>query len=417
MLSSTEASASSGSPQRPLSDSINAATRTIHAKLNKLIIARLPLSLPPHAQDPSTYASGLLHIAPIYITFESWWHSLVSAPPAPGADAAADRIHDILSGIYFPDLMRADRLRADIAHLTGWSIDTVNEKLDTVARHGSLADFLRHISRALENRPHVLIAYAYILFMALFAGGRFIRATLESVDTSAPEPGFWNRRPVPGAPGDPLPLSFFRFNGSVDGEDLKRDFKASLASIEPLLSAHDRHDVVQEAICIFDNMLRLVGQLDVFCNTDLEAEPAPFGSRLRNSVAVAKERRAAAAASSGDDSPERSHSHHQCPATRAAGSDESADLEGTGRFCPMLGKAVRFEPKPSTPERVRRVDKLRSMFSGDGSSSRRGSLVDTVTSRTSAKLSLLSNVLLLAAAVGLMATFYFSKGRREESVL
>ncbi|KAG7120674.1 hypothetical protein HYQ44_005170 [Verticillium longisporum] len=163
-------------------------------------------------------------------------------------------------------------------------------------------------------------------------------------------------------------------------------------------------------------MLRLVGQLDVFCNTDLEAEPSPFGSRLRNSVAVAKERRAAAAASSGDDSPERSHSHHQCPAMRAAGSDESADLEGTGQFCPMLGKAVRFEPKPSTPERVRRVDKLRSMFSGDGSSSRRGSLVDNVTSRTSAKLSLLSNVLLLAAAAGLMATFYFSKGRCEESV-
>ncbi|KAG7132317.1 Heme-binding protein HMX1 like [Verticillium longisporum] len=247
MLSSTEASASSGSPQRPLSDSINAATRTIHAKLNKLIIARLPLSLPPHAQDPSTYASGLLHIAPIYITFESWWHGLVSARPAPGADAAADRIHDILSSIYFPDLMRADRLCADIAQLTGWSADTVNQKLDTVARHGSLADFLRHVSRALENRPHVLIAYAYILFMALFAGGRFIRATLESVGTSVPEPGFWNH--------------------------LKRDFKASLASIEPLLSAHDRHDVVQEAICIFDNMLRLVGQLDVFCNTDLEAEP------------------------------------------------------------------------------------------------------------------------------------------------
>ncbi|KAM0286001.1 hypothetical protein ACHAQH_001190 [Verticillium albo-atrum] len=417
MLSPADASVSGENSQRPLPDSINAATRTIHAKLNKLIIARLPLSLPPHAQDPSTYASGLLHIAPIYITFESWWHGLVNAPPAPGADANIDRLHKLLSNIYFPDLMRADRLRADIAQLMGWSPDTVNQKLDTVARHGSLADFLRHISRALENRPHVLIAYAYILFMALFAGGRFIRAMLESVDTSVPNPGFWNRRPIPTAPGDPLPLAFFRFDSPTDGEDLKRDFKASLVSIEPLLSAHDRHDIVQEAICIFDNMLRLVGQLDVFCDTDVDAEPSPFGSRLRNSVAVAKERRAAAAAGSDEVASSRSHAHHQCPAMRASGSSEKTPSEGVDESCPMLGKAVRFESKPSVPERSRRVDKLRSMFSGDGPADWRDSGSEVATSRTSARLSLLGNVLLVAAIAGLVSTFYFSNGNVDESVL
>ncbi|KAM0335789.1 hypothetical protein ACHAQA_000839 [Verticillium albo-atrum] len=413
MLSSEDAATGGNNSQRPLSESINTATRTVHTKLNKLIIARLPLCLPPHAQDPSTYASGLLHIAPIYIAFESWWHGIVSAPATPGTDA--ERVRALLSSIYYPDLMRADRLRADIAQLTGWSPDTVNEKLDTVSRHGSLADFLRHISRALENRPHVLIAYAYILFMALFAGGRFIRATLESVDASAPSPGFWNRRPVPGAPGDPLPLAFFRFASPADGEELKRDFKASLANIEPFLSAHDRHDIVQEAICIFDNMLRLVSQLDVFCETDLDAEPSPFGSRLRNSVAVAKERRAAAAVDRDGGAPTRGHSHRQCPAGMTAAPGDKEMAESEGGFCPMLGKSVRFEPKPSTPERVRRVDKLRSMFSGDGPASRRGSFAVESSTRTSARLSLLSNVLLVTAIAGLVGTFYFAKGSSDES--
>ncbi|KAI1326838.1 heme oxygenase-like protein [Xylariaceae sp. FL0255] len=324
-------------PVRPLSESINIATRSVHAKLNKLIISRLPLSLPPVATDASQYVSGLLHIAPIYIAFESLWREILDSPDplelnAPEADSFCNtcdaedapdtppvlcsRKRALLTHLHFDDLQRSKTLQDDLQSLTGWSSCTLGEQLNQASFSPVLSHFLSHIRTSIESSPHVLLAYAWVLYMALFSGGRFIRAQLETVF-----PDFWvpasahQQQQMLGSLANPdppnnsnfaasssAPLRFFRFDTPEDGEDIKREFKKRLAECEALLTDGERDEIVQEARCIFDFMVRLTGELDEICGTDLEAaESRLLGLRSRDSVVVERERLAKRRSSSSDE--------------------------------------------------------------------------------------------------------------------
>ncbi|KAI1503568.1 hypothetical protein F5X99DRAFT_425417 [Biscogniauxia marginata] len=383
-------------PTRSLADSINIATRSVHTKLNRLVVYRLPLAMPPKADDASQYVSGLLHITPIYMTFESLWQDILDSPalaedqqqqqqkqPQPqnddsssrssgeekeGEDPAATvssplpspapsdvhsspgaldpphppavcpRIHSVLTHLHLPGLARSVALRRDLSLLTGWSERTLSEQLNDAAAYPVLSAFLVHARAAIAARPHVLIAYAWVLYMALFSGGRFIRATLEGVDPAfwipasalspqqpppLPQSTFlrWSRAARAAASAvsassvtargprttkydaSKLPLGFFRFDTPSDGDDLKDTFKRRLAESEAaLLTPRERDEVVREAGQIFEFMVAVVGELDGVCGAeedredgaDKEAADAE-GARLlslrsRDSVVVEKER-------------------------------------------------------------------------------------------------------------------------------
>jgi hypothetical protein len=297
--------------------------------------------------------------------------------------------------------MRSNRLKADITNLTGWSSSTVEEQLRLVEHNGPLGDFIQHIKRTVQSRPHVLLAYSYILFMALFAGGRFIRATLESAGDE-----FWDRLPSPVLPSllpcdettrrtkrasglsdeqipqddfhhhatHTMPLRFFHFQTPEDGEDLKREFKRRLASMEGELSTREKQDIVQESICIFDNMMHLVQQLDRLCNDpsregndsstssllDLVDQFHPFRSRLRDSVSIAKDRFQRSAKLSSNrtklvwpvwkygaaSSPVEPESGIKMPIGHPGLSKDDASIE----LCPAFSKSMRFDktlPRPT----------------------------------------------------------------------
>lgn len=375
------------SADRLLTESIAIATRSIHTKLNKLIIARLPLILPPQAPDPSVYASGLLHIAPIYKAFESSWQNLLDASASEQtaesknnireATQVPDRLCPILQSLRLPGLMRSHQLVADIQSLTGWSEHVVEEQMDMITRTGHLAQFISHIKRAINNKPHVLLAYSYILFMALFSGGRFIRATLESAGEE-----FWNETASPIKPtlrpcevedkprdeatrkqtelhqparrlqlSHNMPLRFFHFDTPFDGEDLKRDFKEKLAKADELLAIREKQDIVQESICIFENMMLVVAQLDKTMARSAE-EPVdspisisslatvirnPLAGRFRDSLVVTKERSARGSSNRHSDI-----SMDEPDGARGA----SSDLE-QGQDAPLMAQT---KVEPQTPE-------------------------------------------------------------------
>lgn len=423
---------------RPLAESIAISTRSIHARLNKLIIARLPLALPPRAADPSIYVSGLLHIAPIYMTFERLWRNILDADPEADPETTAGdscdpdmplldsagvplegheaggqgvhnppvckRIHSLLQHLHLPGLMRSDRLKADIASLTGWPDHVVEEQLRSIGQTGRLAQFTNHIKRAVENRPHVLLAYSYILFMALFAGGRFIRASLESAGKE-----FWEQLPSPVLPTElscqhstrpierasgltdeelpeddhnshadhKMPLRFFHFKSAEDGEELKREFKKRLVDLESILTDAEKHDVIQEAVCIFENMTLMINQLDMVC-ADLDRNNGdditsvnnlagmvnPIGARFRDSVSITKERtaRSSRLSTSSDDSTcsiikraigalraESRSSPGEPSAHSRSGHPPMSSMAGV-ELCPAFSKSMRFEktlPKPT----------------------------------------------------------------------
>ncbi|KAI3323022.1 heme oxygenase-like protein [Xylariaceae sp. AK1471] len=325
-------SSKTGDVARSLSDSINTATRSVHTELNKLVMSRLRLALPPQADDASQYVSGLLHIAPIYIVFESLWRAILELPehqekhgseesddacttrdpaglkpenlpisskyvyldiPQP---VVSDRIKSLLAELHFEGLQRSNALREDLISLTNWSGRTLIERLNDASESPALSNFLTHTKNHVKKSPHILLAYAWVLYMALFSGGRFIRATLEGI-----YPAFW----IPASAQQPnpailagrtrtntQPLSFFLFDTPDNGEDLKLAFKKHLHESESVLTEAEREEIILEARCIFDFIIRLISELDDICRTDKEAaETRLLSLRSRDSVIVEKERR------------------------------------------------------------------------------------------------------------------------------
>lgn len=352
---------------RSLVHSINAAIASSHTKINRLILDRMPHAVPPQVDNPSAYITGLLHIGAVYIAFESLWQNIIGVhteiAPLPYTYPFADdsntsssglnhglappqlteRTRHILETAYWPNMLRAARVKADIRAMTGWPAHVVDEQLRSAGTTGALGAFLVHIKDAVDDRPHVLLAYAYGLYLALLSGGSYIRTELMYLTAE-----FWLAVPDPVRPGlvpctrgpgdeperlrrhstfecdsgqhglageDPsitLPLSFLDFDTPLGHEnprqrakDLKAEFKRRFSNAEKDLTEPERCDIVAESVIIFDHLESVVGQLDKICGsgadatrqgksrrqaTKAEPQPAGIGPRLRDSIAIAKGR-------------------------------------------------------------------------------------------------------------------------------
>lgn len=155
-----------------------------------------------------------------------------------------------------------------------------------VAQSPELQAFTEHIYNITNEKPHVLVAYAWIMYMAVFSGGRWIRQQL--IDAG---PDFWGihdesekfnyelgRDAVSGF------LIFF-FEGREDGEDIKDDFKKRLERAEELLTRGERDDIVSEAHTIFENCISIVEGLDRQLGTQehlLKIEQAKASAMLKS---------------------------------------------------------------------------------------------------------------------------------------
>lgn len=232
-----------------------------------------------------------------------------------------------LQGIYIHSLERAPRLRNDIQHIssstmrreakfrpTALSICSKSEsESESQPRRPRLEAFTHHI-RAVK--PHLLLAYSWVLYMALFSGGRYIRATLRGAGV-----GFWGGRRVHegqklggssyhGGKGrlkdegegegegdgededegkghvdvDVVDryLGFWTFEGDEDGEDIKAEFKARFADVEGTLTEGEREEVVKEAVFIMQSMIGVVGEISEVLGTgasSVAGQPVGNGER------------------------------------------------------------------------------------------------------------------------------------------
>lgn len=264
-----------GDTANSLPNRINSATRSIHAQLNRLITARLPLALWPHSKTSSTYIAGLLHVLPIYAQFESLWQEFLkdAAAATPDVSVASKRAkmssntQTLLASLKVAGLPRTKRLRADIGTLSGLSNAEVQEQLGSIAHTGQLEQFLTHTKMKVEEKPYVLAAYAWVLYMALFAGGRYLRASIRESGTNLWEISTLPGTTAPESQPHAFGLQFFHFDGEEDGEDIKKDFKRRMLEADTLLTEAEKLDVIEEAQHIFSFMIGIVGDLDALFGT------------------------------------------------------------------------------------------------------------------------------------------------------
>ncbi|KAK0507898.1 hypothetical protein JMJ35_009787 [Cladonia borealis] len=259
-------------PLPPLSHTINSTTQPTHHSLNTLILTLLPLSLPPHTPNPTLYARGISHILPIYSTFEAESKSLLhlweagkmgdwdEKGEAGKGDGRRRRRREVvmqgLKKLWIPELERAGRLRGDLERLG----KSGRSEFDTTGKEAvagpKLRALTRHIEEVTGRKPHLLLAYMWLLYMALFSGGRYIRARLREAGAE-----FWmGGESEKGGDIDEV-LSFWTFEGQEDEEDLKADLKQRFAEMEKRLTGQEREEVVQEATYIMDSMVGVVEEI------------------------------------------------------------------------------------------------------------------------------------------------------------
>jgi heme oxygenase len=248
-------------PTPTLPAHINTATRKQHAELNRLIVNRLPLALPPKTLDPQILSRGLTAFGSIFSVFEYVWYHLEKAVESdddslPGTHDA--QIKRWLATLRPGELLRYPRLQEDFAYLS--------DRTGTVVGRPSFIEhwILDAIREDLEAKPHLLLAYGWVMYMAIFSGGRWIRQHLSSAGVE-----FWTGHdPCMEFEKHELQLldlpgfSFLSFDGEEDGEDVKSLFKGRLAEAETLLTQQERQEIVEAAQVLFGRCISLVGMLD-----------------------------------------------------------------------------------------------------------------------------------------------------------
>jgi hypothetical protein len=301
-------------------------SRNLHTTLNHLITSRLPLALPPHAADSSLYATGLLHFAHIFLTFESLWADILrdnspqihaspadnetglpSPPISPllsyllvnpydspslftstlGAPTRpSPQLVAFLRTVRPRGLIRSARVKSDLEHLLGLHPTDLEVLL---ARYPGqrVADFCTHIRKTVHEKPWTLVSYAWCFYMAVFSGGRWIRAGLLKAG-----PEYWPANDTQGTNKAPSlaerGLSFWHFPGRFDGEDIKAEFKSRLATAETLFTSDERVDIIEEAKNIFQLCADLVQELDEVAGTN-PSEAKVNGSPPSQSIPDSKE--------------------------------------------------------------------------------------------------------------------------------
>lgn len=227
--------------------------------LNKLIIERLPLALPPTAAQPDVLGVGLAAFAQIFFAFEDVWQEATARPETDGSsDARAAQLRLLLANLRPDGLARTLRLESDLERIAQrCSIDV---RLRSIAPQQTIAHTMQRSTCA---QPHLLVAYAWVMYMAIFSGGRWIRQQLDDAGTD-----FWSGQQQhmslkpPSGQVAMTGLTFLSFHDGNDGEDLKAVFKERLAGIDALLSSKEREDIVIAAQGLFDDCIALVGILD-----------------------------------------------------------------------------------------------------------------------------------------------------------
>lgn len=179
--------------------------------------------------------------------------------------------------LYMPDLERSSRLQDDISffHRSDAVFVSKNQEEEPGLLSPIVAPFISHIEQVVGAKPHVQIAYTWVFYMALFSGGRYIRAKLRSAGED-----FWASAGLTKSDGEfaeelgkgTVGLSFWEFSGTSDGKDMKADFQSRIQDLEASLTLEERQEIVNEAMDIMVKVIDIVKDIKQTVSSGLANE-------------------------------------------------------------------------------------------------------------------------------------------------
>ncbi|CEJ54027.1 hypothetical protein PMG11_00352 [Penicillium brasilianum] len=260
---------------------LRAAIKEPHTSIHRLNITRIPLCLPPYTDSPDLYLLGLSRYADIFFAIEEEWLSLIGDPvewmsqdthtavnlnaevSSPEDDSSStvdtnDRIKSVLRMLYMPDLLRTRALQDDLRFLNAICPPNTQIPIQSIEHQDTNAgQRIKHeMHHRIQDKPHILVAYMWIMYSALLYGGRDIRALLLKAG-----PEFWglSLAEIRSQRRIPCPLSFWHVE---DDGDVKAKFRAGMSDVDRLLSVLEQQDILEEAGKIFEILEVLTRSLD-----------------------------------------------------------------------------------------------------------------------------------------------------------
>jgi heme oxygenase len=115
--------------------------------------------------DYRLYRQGVISFYHVYEAFERTWSKLLANPAG-----VPPHIYAALQALADPRLSRTPQIAADLEYFYGAEGFDPKRAPDTPQRK-AVVDY---IEKNLTEKPHLLLAYAHIYYMALFAGGKIL---------------------------------------------------------------------------------------------------------------------------------------------------------------------------------------------------------------------------------------------------
>jgi heme oxygenase len=165
----------------------------------------------------------------------------------------------ILQAVHIPNLLRTRSLENELANLTSCRPNRTmcGNASNVIDAHQNT------VQTSIRAKPHTMLAYTWVMYMALFNGGRTIRAQLLAAPHS-----FWQSSRTPSNSEESADvirsdrLQFWDLGDGKDGGNIKEDLKKRFDTAAAQLTASERVDVVDEAVRIYEMLHELVGWLD-----------------------------------------------------------------------------------------------------------------------------------------------------------
>jgi heme oxygenase len=175
------------------------------------------------------------------------------------------RVNKILAQTWRPEVARTYALEQDLLFLYQDKNKFQNPKLNRQI------EFVEHIRRVSKDKPHVLLAYGHVLYLALFAGGRSTRAKILAQNELFSDL-------AQGVASDSArnniaynATNFLHFQ--VEDElSLRAEFKSTYElATRNELTEQEKQEIIDESIEIFQRLLQCLKEIE---QTNLQSQRA-----------------------------------------------------------------------------------------------------------------------------------------------
>lgn len=220
-----------------LANRINLETKSIHDTMDKLVSMKFVLAM----KDYKLYRQGLQSFYHVFVAIERNIPVVMNS-----------KYGYIYKEVWDERIARKLALEKDLFFYYN------NDKFLTPI-HKTQIEFQQHIDQIAQEKPHLLLAYLHVMYLALFAGGKVMKKSLQK------NIGFFPKKQ--GLTNEDIlneGMNFFNFDVEND-EDLKLSYKENYElATRNNLTEEEKLEIIEESKYIFSKNFDCVNELEKY---------------------------------------------------------------------------------------------------------------------------------------------------------